>query len=178
MDNEEQVAEATNEQATQEPEQQPAEQVEDTTDAGTKITDVDALQKELDKVRREAAKYRTEKKELKEYADKYREYEESQKTEFEKVQERNQALEAQLQQLEAAKIVSDITVKYGLSADDHILLGEGSPEVLEARAEKIAELRKAAVVTAPPSDIPKEKLRGGGGVRKEPVDDAYPSHWK
>lgn len=167
------------EQAQDAPET-PAQPANDTEQAGTSITDVEALQKELNKARQESAKYRNQRNEYKTDAEKYREFQESQKSDLEKITEQNAALEQELQQMRADKVRTDISLKYGLSSEDDVLLGTGDEETLTARAEKIAELRKAAAaaVQAPPSDIPNPTLKGGdGGTADEPVDDAYPSGW-
>lgn len=134
---------------------------------------------QITKANAEAAKYRTRAKDYESKAKKYDEVEEANKTEQEKLVERAAQLEAQLAEVTAAKTRSDITVKYGLTAEDDILLGTGDEETLAARAEKIAELRKAAAeaVSKPPSNTPTESLKGGNGDVDEPADDSYPAHW-
>lgn len=161
---------------TETPEVEAQETQENT---GTTLTDVEALQKELDKARSDAAKYRTQRNELKGNAEKWAEFEESQKSEMEKVTERNAALEAELATVRAAQVRSEVIAQYGLTADDDLLLGDGDRDALVARAEKIAALRKKAAEAAapPPSEAPRESLKGGAGDVDEPVDDAFPAGW-
>lgn len=135
---------------------------------------------QISKANAEAAKYRTERNELKTDAQKWAEFQESQKTEVEKINEHNAALESQLAQVTAENQRTTVALKYGLTADDYDLLGTGDVEALSARAEKIAELRKAAAnaIAKPPSDVPNVALHGGNGDVDEPEDDAYPAHWR
>lgn len=146
---------------------------------GTTLTDVEALQAELNKARQEAAQSRAKNNELKTAAEKWAEFEESQKSELQKAQELNESLQRQAQaaQLEAAKTAT--ALRYGLPADDLDLLGTGDEATIAARAQRLADLHKAATHTPPPSQQPRENLASGTGNTPPAADQvSYPSSWR
>lgn len=145
---------------------------------GTQITDPTVLQAELDKARAEAAKYRTERTELKEAADKWSEYQEAQKTEQQRITEQNELLQRQLEEQRLSNLRNQAALHYGLTADDLDLLGTGSPDEINARAQRLQSLHQAAQTTPPPSQTPNPSLRSGAGEREpEKPDDSFPSSW-
>lgn len=137
------------------------------------------LEKELAKVRAEAARYRTERNEYRNDHEELQKIKDAEKTEIERSQERVSALESDLESARRELTIERVARKFGIGEDDLDLLGSGTQEQLEARAERIAALNeKAAASVAPPSNLPKENLVPGSGKGNEPEDDAYPSHWR
>jgi hypothetical protein len=140
------------------------------------------LEKEAADTRKEAAKYRTTARENAAAKAELEQIRESQKSEAQKIQERAEKAERDAQDARTELLVERIARRHHLDDDDMDLLGTGTEEQLEARAQKIAAKNKAAAdreVTVPPSDKPVEQLRPG--ATPSDVDlrgkDAYPSSW-
>jgi hypothetical protein len=87
------------------------------------------------------------------------EFDESQKTEQQKLTDKAAKAEAETATTRGELAVMRAAVKHGLSADDLELLGtHGTPEEIDARAEKLAARLKTAAANKPPVDF-------GGGAR-------------
>lgn len=136
------------------------------------------LTEEVARLRREAAKYRTERNELRGAAEKWQEFEESQKSELQKLQEANQAYEQKMRDLEQSNWRLGAATKFGVSDEYLDLLGSGSQEEIEARAEKLSKLFEAQGVKRPASQRPVEDLRPGVAVQADSVPSDYPEEWK
>lgn len=92
-------------------------------------------------------------------AKRFDEFEESQKTELQKAADAAARAKAEADATRAELARMQAAVKHGLSADDLDLLGtHGSPEEIEARAERLAARLKAAEANKPKPDF-------GGGDR-------------
>jgi len=104
-------------------------------------------------------------------ADKARQFdalEESQKSEMQKAAERTAAAEAEAATSRGELAVMRAAVKFGLSADDLDLLGtHGTPEEIEARAEKLAARLKTAAAAV---EAAKPPIDFGGGDRGKDVN--------
>lgn len=136
------------------------------------------LTEEVARLRREAAKYRTERNELRGAAEKWQEFEESQKSELQKLQEANQAYEQKMRDLEQSNWRLGAATKYGVSDEYIDLLGSGSQDEIEARAEKLSKLFEAQGVKRPASQRPVEDLRPGAVTQTVSEPSDYPDEWK
>ena len=135
---------------------------------------------ELAKVRREAAGYRVKLKEVEPIAKKAQEAEEAEKTEVQKANERAQAAEEREKATLDNLAKMELAVQYQIPPDDIDLIGSGTREEMDARAQRLAALTAAAAKAAPPpTDRPVEGLRPGASPEPatEP-DDSYPESWK
>lgn len=142
-------------------------------------------QRALDKITKannEAKGLRSRVKELEAYEAKVREIEDAKKPEMDRLSERATKAEQRAQELESNLIRERIARRHSISDDDLDLLGSGSEEQIEARAQRIAALKAAstpAPVAAPPSDRSREQLRPGATPAEAPnaETDAYPADW-
>ena len=137
----------------------------------------------INKANAEARNLRTRVKELEAYEAKVRDIEEAQKSEAQKIQERADAAEQRAKAAETELVRERIARRHKIDDDDLDLLGTGTEEQIEARAERLAALKAAAVaaqVTAPPSEKPTESLRPGATPAGKDISppDAYPSSWR
>ncbi|MFD5384249.1 hypothetical protein ACFWMG_04630 [Streptomyces sp. NPDC127074] len=92
-------------------------------------------------------------------AEKYREFEEAQKTEIQRATERAQTVEQQLAEMRATNARLMAAATHNIPPDLIDLLGTGSDEEINQRAETLAERLKAS--TSPPSQRPVESLTPG-----------------
>lgn len=99
---------------------------------------------------------------LRQAAEKYREFEDSQKTELERATQRATGLEQQLADLQSANARLLAAATHNIPPDLIDLLGSGTEEDINARAEALAERLKAtAPAPAPTSQRPVESLTPG-----------------
>jgi hypothetical protein len=136
---------------------------------------------ELAKVRKEAAGWRTKLREVEPLAKAYEEAEEAKKTEVQRATERASQLEADLTARTNELNILRAAAKHGVREQDYDLLGSGTPEELDARAERIASMygKPSEPTPAPPSDRPLETLRPGASPTPPPaVDNSYPADWR
>jgi len=134
---------------------------------------------EIAKVRREAAGYRVKLKEVEPIAKAAQEAAEAEKSEVQKLKERAQAAEQREQDTLQGYTRMELAVQYQIQPEDIDLIGTGSREEMDARAQRLAALTAAASkATPPPTQQPVEGLRPGAspGPAKEP-DDSYPAAW-
>lgn len=103
-----------------------------------------SARREIEKLRRENANRRTQLRELEPLAQKYREYEDAQKTEIQRATEAQQAAEQRAAQLQSANARLMAAATHNLPADLIDDLGDGTEEEIDARAQRLAELIKAA----------------------------------
>jgi hypothetical protein len=141
---------------------------------------VEELEAELAKTRREAANYRVKLKEVEPIAKKALEAEEAEKTEIQKADERAQAAEKREKETLEGYQRLELAVHYHIEPEDIDLIGAGTREEMDARAQRLAALTAAAAkATPPPTNQPVEGLRPGASP--EPArapDDSYPEEWK
>jgi hypothetical protein len=113
---------------------------------------------------------------LKQAAEKYREFEDAQKTEIQKATERATGLEQQLADYKSANARLMAAATHNIPPDLIELLGTGTDEEINARAEALAERLK---VTAPPpaaaSQRPVESLTPGAAPSNAAPED--PDAW-
>jgi DNA repair exonuclease SbcCD ATPase subunit len=128
-----------------------------------------AARKEIEKLRKEAAKYRTQLREAEPKLSEYQKYLDSQKTEQEKLAEAKAAAEAKLAEVTTANARLMAAAAYNIPADLIDLLGTGTDEEINARAQLLSErITAAASSDRPESTRPVESLTAGG----RPADDA------
>lgn len=154
---------------------------ESTSEPAPKSWTPEEYEAELAKVRKEAAGWRTKLREIEPKAKAYDEHQDSQKTEIERATERASQLEADLQARTNELNILRAAAKHGVREEDYDLLGSGTPEELEARAERIASMygKPSEPTPAPPSDRPLETLRPGASPTPPPaVDNSYPADWR
>lgn len=140
-------------------------------DAGKRA--IDRMKAERDEARKEAKKH----------ADALQQIEDAKKSEIERVNDR-----AAKETKRADDAVAELTrlrvaMRHGISEEDFDLLGTGTEEEIDARAQRLAAKNKAAADAAATPDPlaprrPVEQLRPGATpTDPQPADDAYPAHW-
>ena len=92
-------------------------------------------------------------------------FEERDKTETERLNDAKEAAAKEAAALKAENIRLRARAKYGLSEEDDELLGDGDEEDIEARAKRVAELKKGQEPEE--SRRPKERLRPGAAPSTE-----------
>lgn len=117
--------------------------------------DPDVARKEIEKLRREAAGYRTKYNEAKPQLDEYQKYLDSQKTEQQRLQEAKEAAERELTDLRSANARLMAAATHNLPPELIDLLGSGTEEEIDARAQLLAE--KLAAAAPPPAPEPERK---------------------
>lgn len=135
---------------------------------------------ELTKTRSEAAKYRNKLREVEPLAKKAQEAEEAKKDDIQRANERAQAAEQREKDTLENYARMELVVQYRLDPEDMDLIGSGSREEMDSRAQRIAAKNAAANKAAPPpTDRPVEGLRPGATPEPAtPPDDSYPESWK
>jgi len=153
---------------------EPAEQAKPDTGAA-KAQDWEA---ETAKWKALARKHETAAKANAEAARRLAEIEDSQKTEQQRLHERAQAAERELSALQSANARLRAATVYGLPAELVDLLGDGSEEQINERAELLAAKLAAAAPSpapaAPPQTRPVEALKPGAAPAVKEVD---PDAW-
>lgn len=130
---------------------------------------------EIRKLREESASMRRQRNELRADAEAWREKQEAEKSELQRQNEQRAELEAKLADTAAENTRLRLAAKYGIAEENLDFLGSGSPEDIEARAKRLAELQKSQV-DRPPSNVPVEKLGAARAKAAEP-DNAFPPSW-
>ena len=127
-----------------------------------------AARREIEKVRREAASYRTKLREAEPQLAEYQKYLDSQKSEAQKLAEAKDAAERELTDLRSTNARLMAAATHNLPADLIDLLGSGTDEEINARAQLLAErLGSVQSTEYPTSTRPVESLMAGG----RPADD-------
>lgn len=108
--------------------------------------------------------------------DEYTRLEEASKSDAQRLQEESAAarLDAEKAQGEALRL--RVAIEHGLGKEDIDLLGSGTQEEVAARAQRIADLRAAAVAAPPaptpvPGQRPVEQLRPGATPTSHQTED-------
>lgn len=134
------------------------------------------LREALAKVRKENASWRTKYRDAEPILKAHQDAEDAAKTETQKATERAEAAERRIVELESAAVLAEVAAASGIAADNYDLLGFGTREELEARAQRIAALGASA---RPPTDRPVESLKPGASPESPaPADDSYPAAWR
>jgi chromosome segregation ATPase len=141
---------------------------------------VEDLEAELAKTRREAANYRVKLKEVEPIAKKAQEAAEAEKTEVQRANDRAQEAEKREKETLEGYQRLELAVQYHIEPEDIDLIGAGTREEMDARAQRVAALNAAAKkATPPPTDQPVEGLRPGASPSPaRGPDDSYPEEWK
>lgn len=137
----------------------------------------------LTKANNDAAKYRTELRAAQPIVDAHNKAEEANKTEVQKATERAEQLAQELAARDHALNRLQVAHKYGIPEEDFDFLGSGTPEEMEDRAARLAQLRESAKgpieTPAPPTNRPVESLRPGASPQPPAVEDtSYPASWR
>jgi hypothetical protein len=140
---------------------------------------LEEVEAELAKTRREAANYRTKLREVEPLAKKAQEAEEAKKDDIQRANERAQAAEQREKETLEGYTRLELAVQYHIEPEDIDLIGSGTREEMDSRAQRIAAKNAAASKAAPPpTDRPVEGLRPGATPEpQKPVDDSYPVAW-
>ncbi|MFJ7895880.1 hypothetical protein [Streptomyces anthocyanicus] len=156
--------------AAQQPDAQPGSGTQDTS-AGQQPqgadpwADPDAARKEIEKLRRESASWRTKYREAEPQLTEYQQWQESQKTEQQKLHDAKEAAERELGDLRATNTRLMAAATHNIPPDLIDLLGSGSDDEINARAEMLAERLKASAPTpSPTSQRPVEALTPGAAT--------------
>lgn len=113
---------------------------------------------------------------LRQAAEKYREFEDSQKTELERATQRATGLEQQLADMQSANARLLAAATHNIPPDLIELLGAGTDEEINARAEALAERLKAtAPAPSPAAQRPVESLTPGAAPAS--ANQASPDDW-
>lgn len=114
---------------------------------------------------------------LRQAAQKYAEFEDTQKTELQRATERAQSVEQQLADLQATNARLMAAATHNIPPDLIDLLGSGSADEINARAEALAErLKAAAPAVAPAQQRPVEALTPGAATASG-ATTASPDEW-
>jgi hypothetical protein len=134
---------------------------------------------EIAKLRKENANWRTKYREAEPVLKQHQEMEEASKTELQREREAREALQLERDQLQIGYTRMELAAMHNIPPDDIDLIGSGSREEMEARAQRLGVLHAASTKTAPPpSDRPVEGLRPGATPEPpKPADDSYPAAW-
>ena len=133
--------------------------------------DPEAARKEIEKLRRESAGYRTKLRDAEPQLAEYKKYLDSQKSEQEKLAEAKSAAEAKLAKVMSTNARLTAAATHGIPAELIDLLGTGTTEEIDARAQLLAKRLTAATTTERPAGTrPVESLTAGG----RPADDPPP----
>lgn len=163
----EQQEQAGRSQDDQRPQQQGAQQ----NASNDPWADPNAARKEIEKLRRESANWRTKYREAEPQLSEYQKYLDSQKTEQQKLQEAKESAERELTNLRTTNARLMAAATHDIPADLIDLLGSGTEEEINARAELLAQKLAAAVPPpapaeperkAPAQTRPVESLTAGG----------------
>lgn len=136
--------------------------------------DPDAARKEIEKLRRENASWRTKYNDAKPVLEQFKQLEEASKTDLQRHEERAVTAEKERDELRTNLARMTAATKHSIPADLVDLLGSGSEEDIEARAELLAKKLQA---TAPASNgRPVESLRPGAAPG-DASSNADPNAW-
>lgn len=114
---------------------------------------------------------------LRQAAQKYQEFEDTQKSELQRATERAQGVEQQLADLRATNARLMAAATHNIPPDLIDLLGSGSDDEINARAEALAERLKASAPTAPPAQQrPVESLTPGAATASGGTE-VTPDQW-
>lgn len=138
--------------------------------------DPEAARKEIEKLRRESAGWRTKYREAEPQLTEYQKWQDAQKTEQQKLVEAKEAAERQLGDLRSTNARLMAAATHNIPPELIDLLGGGTDDEINARAEILAERLKAtAPSSAPSSARPVESLTPGASPASAAPQD--PNAW-
>lgn len=138
--------------------------------------DEDRAKRLIENLRSEKANLQTQLADQAPLVQAAKEAEEAQKTELQRANERAEQLANDNNRL----LLEAIAAKHGIAEEDYDLLGSGTREELESRAQRLAARTAPAptVDAAPPSQRPVASMRPGASPTPPPVEDhSYPASW-
>lgn len=138
------------------------------------------LDEAMRKIRSENHELRTRLKAAEPLAKQAQEAADAKKDGEQKAIERAQAAEKREQETLEGYARLELAVQYHIEPEDIDLIGSGTREEMDSRAQRIAAKNAAAMKAAPPpTDRPMESLRPGASPEPpKPADDSYPESWK
>jgi hypothetical protein len=141
---------------------------------------LEEVEADLAKTRREAQGLRTRLREAEPLAKKALEADEASKSETQKALDRALAAEKAHSELQEGYARMELAVTYHIEPEDIDLIGSGTREEMDGRAQRIAAKNAAASKAGPPpTDRPIEGLRPGASPEPpKPADNSYPEQWK
>jgi hypothetical protein len=125
------------------------------------------LRAALDEARRDAAKHRTRNKELEPLAKKAQELEDAQKSEQQRLTDQLAAAQKERADAQADALRMRVAVKHGVRHDDLDLLGSGSEEEIDARAQRLVAYYPKTATGQPTPGRPVEQMRPGAAPAEE-----------
>lgn len=141
-------------------------------------SDPEVARKEIEKLRRESAGWRTKYREAEPQLTEYQKWQDAQKTEQQKLLEAKEAAERQLGDLQSANARLMAAATHNIPPELIDLLGGGTDDEINARAEILAERLKAtapSAMSAPSSARPVESLTPGASPGSAAPTD--PNAW-
>ena len=138
------------------------------------------LDEAMRKMRSENHELRTRLKAAEPLAKQAQEAADAKKDGEQKAIERAQAAEKREQETLEGYARLELAVQYHIEPEDIDLIGSGTREEMDSRAQRIAAKNAAAMKAAPPpTDRPVEGLRPGASPEPpKPADDSYPTEWQ
>lgn len=138
--------------------------------------DPEAARREIEKLRRESAGWRTKYREAEPQLTEYQKWQDAQKTEQQRLTEAKEAAERELGDLRSTNARLMAAATHNIPPDLIDLLGGGTDDEINARAEILAERLKAtAPVPTPTSGRPVESLTPGASPGSSAPAD--PNAW-
>jgi chromosome segregation ATPase len=139
-------------------------------------SDPDVARKEIEKLRRESAGWRTKYREAEPQLTEYQKWQDAQKTEQQKLTEAKEAAERELGDLRSTNARLMAAATHNIPPELIDLLGSGTDDEINARAEILAErLKVTAPTSAPASQRPVESLTPGAAPSSAAPTD--PDAW-
>lgn len=165
-------------QTQQQPSSKPAEAKPEATDWEAEALKWQALSRKHERQHLSALGFKSKDEidQLRETAKKYAEFEDTQKTELQRATERAQGFEQQLADLQATNARLMAAATHNIPPDLIDLLGSGSADEINARAEALAERLKATAPPAPAQQRPVESLTPGAATASG-TTPASPDQW-
>lgn len=172
-------AQAAASQTQQSPSAKPAEAKAEATDWEAEALKWQALSRKHERQHLSALGFKSKDEidQLRETAKKYAEFEDTQKTELQRATERAQGVEQRLADLQATNARLMAAATHNIPPDLIDLLGSGSADEINARAEALAERLKATAPPATPAhQRPVESLTPGAATASG-TTAASPDQW-
>lgn len=161
------MADDTSESMDSTEQQEAVDQVEGGTDTGRQESGEDQrdLASEVEKWKAMARKHEAQSKANADKAKQFDKWQESQKTEQQKADEKLATLQSERDAALAQAALAKAALDHGLSTDDLELIGGGSPDEINAKAEKLAARLNASKIpsTSPDPRLGRESKPTGSG---------------
>lgn len=161
------MTDTTSESTDSTEQQETVDQVEGGTDTGRSESGEEQqdLASEVEKWKAMARKHEAQSKANADKAKQFDKWQESQKTEQQKADEKLATLQSERDAALTQAALAKAALDHGLSADDLELIGGGSPDEINAKAEKLAARLNASKIpsTSPDPRLGRESKPTGSG---------------